>query len=160
MSDAGLRSSLVAAVKGTDVAGPPGWLPRLLERRLVRFLLVGVFNTVFGYGLFAALQLTLGDRVHYLVLVVASTVVSVLEAYVVQRLLVWRVRGRWWRELARFSSVYAGSLGVNLVLLPVFVEIVGMPVLVGQAIVMAVNSLGTFVLHRSFTFRRAEDATP
>lgn len=157
MSDVGPPSSLVVAVSGANVAGPLGWPVRMLERRLVRFLLVGVFNTVFGYGLFAVLQLTLGDRVHYLILVFASTVISVFEAYVVQRLLVWRVRGRWWREFARFASVYAGSLGVNLVLLPVFVEIVGIPVLIGQAIVMAVNSLGTFVLHRSFTFRRAED---
>lgn len=160
MSDAG--SGAVPGPAGVSVSwstggGPVGLVRRLLERRLVRFLLVGGFNTVFGFGLFALLQLTLGGRVHYLVLVVVSTVVSVLEAYVVQRWLVWRVQGRWWRELVRFSTVYAGGLVVNLLLLPLLVEVLKMPVLVGQAIVTAVNALGTFAVHRAFTFRRSED---
>jgi putative flippase GtrA len=161
MSDAGtgaLPGPAGAAMSWPSETGPLGWARRLLQRRLVRFLLVGGFNTVFGFGLFAALQLTLGERVHYLVLVVVSTVVSVLEAYVVQRWLVWRVHGRWWRELLRFSSVYAGGLGVNLVLLPLLVEVAGMPVLLSQGIVTAVNALGTFAVHRSFTFRRRGEA--
>lgn len=160
MNDAGtgaLSGPVGAAVKWSSETGPLGWSRRVLERRLVRFVLVGGFNTVFGFGLFAVLQLTLGERVHYLVLVVVSTVVSVLEAYVVQRWLVWRVRGRWWRELVRFSSVYAGGLGANLLLLPLLVEVVGLPVLLGQGIATAVNALGTFAVHRSFTFRRREE---
>jgi putative flippase GtrA len=130
-----------------------------LDRRAVRFVLVGIVNTLFSFGVFAALQSTIGLHVHYLVVLVISHVVGVLEAYVLQRWLVFQVSGRWWRELAKFWSVYLVALGANAVALPVLVELAGVPVLPAQAIVMLGTALGTFVAHRAFTFRRS-DATP
>jgi len=126
----------------------------LLDHQMLRFAMVGVVNAIFGFGLFALLQITLGDRVHYLVLLVVANIVAVVEAYVLQRWLVFRVTGRWWRELARFSSVYAVALVVNVPALSLLVEVVHLPVLPAQAIVVLATALGTFVAHRSFTFRR------
>jgi len=74
--------------------------------------------------------------------------------YVLQRWLVFRVSGRWWRDLARFWSVYLVALGINLVALPLLVEIVHLSVLPAQTIVMLGVALGTFVAHRSFSLRR------
>ena len=119
--------------------------------------MVGVVNSVFGFAVFAGLQLTIGRRVHYLVILLISHVVSVLEAYVLQRWLVFRVSGRWWRDLARFWSVYLVALAINLVALPLLVEIAHVSVLPAQAIVMLGVAMGTFVAHRSFTFRRPRD---
>jgi putative flippase GtrA len=124
---------------------------------VLRFALVGVVNSVFGFGVFAGLQLTIGRRVHYLLILLISHVVSVLEAYVLQRWLVFRVSGRWWRDLARFWSVYLVALAINLVALPLLVEIAHVSVLPAQAIVMLGVAMGTFVAHRRFTFRRPRD---
>jgi len=119
--------------------------------------MVGVVNTAFGFAVFAALQLTIGAQVHYLVVLLISHVVSVLEAYVLQRRLVFRVSGRWWRDLARFWSVYLVALGVNLVALPLLVELMHVSVLPAQAMVMLGTALGTYLAHRHFSFRRARD---
>ncbi|NYI57582.1 GtrA family protein [Cellulomonas soli] len=150
-----------ATSSATQDDGPPRSNPlgRLLESQLVRFVAVGVVNSAFGFGLFALLQLTLGHVVHYLVILTVAQVVSILEAYVLQRWLVFRVRGRWWRELVRFSSVYAVSFAINLVVLPLLVEVAHLPVLLSQAMVMVGTALGSFVAHRSFTFRRPAVAT-
>lgn len=121
--------------------------------------MVGAVNTVFGFGVFAGLQLTIGTHVHYLVILLIAHVVSVLEAYVLQRWLVFRVSGRWWRDLARFWSVYLVALAINLVALPLLVEIAHVSVLPAQAIVMLGVAMGTFVAHRSFTFRRPHHPT-
>jgi putative flippase GtrA len=129
----------------------------VLDHQVLRFVVVGVVNSVFGFGVFAGLQLTIGAHVHYLVILLISHVVSVLEAYVLQRWLVFRVSGRWWRDLARFWSVYLVALAINLVALPLLVEIAHVSVLPAQAIVMLGVAMGTFVAHRSFTFRRASD---
>ena len=126
----------------------------LLGTELVRFGLVGVVNTAFSFAVFAGLQATLGRVVHYLVVLVVAHVIGVLEAYVLQRWLVFRVRGHWWRDLARFWSVYLVSLGVNLALLPVLVELLHMEILPAQAIVMALQAFGTYVAHKMFTFKR------
>jgi len=126
----------------------------LLGTELVRFGLVGVVNTAFSFTVFAGLQATLGHVVHYLLVLVVSHVIGVLEAYVLQRWLVFRVSGHWWRDLARFWSVYLVSLGVNLVLLPVLVELLHVAILPAQAIVMALQAFGTYVAHKMFTFKR------
>jgi putative flippase GtrA len=121
----------------------------------LRYLLVGAWNTVFGYGLFAGLQLALGDHVHYLVLLVVATVVSVLQAFVLYRTWVFAVRGPWLPDLGRFSLVYVGAFAANLALLPLLVEVGHVPVLLAQAVVVGGTVVASFFVHRNFSFRRA-----
>ena len=125
-----------------------------LEHQVVRFALVGTVNSVFGFSVFAGLQIGIGAHIHYLVILVIANVISVLEAYVLQRYLVFRVTGRWWRDLARFSSVYLVALAINAPALSLLVEVAHMAVLPAQAIIMVVTAMGTFLAHRGFTFRR------
>lgn len=125
-----------------------------LSRQGSRFVLVGVVNTAFGFGLFAALELLVGDRVPYLYLLVMAHFVSVFEAYIMQRFFVFEAQGHWWGDLIRFWSVYLSALAVNLVALPVLVETVGVAVLPAQALVLTLIVGATFIAHRRFTFRR------
>jgi putative flippase GtrA len=125
----------------------------LLSIQIVRFGLIGVVNTAFGYGLFIALQLTLGTVTHYLVVLVVSTVIAIVQAYILQRWLVFRHKGNWWAGLARFTTVYFGAFLFNLAALPLLVEIAHLPVIPAQGIAIAVQALGTYTAHKLFTFR-------
>jgi len=129
---------------------------RLLKTREqgIRYLLVGAWNTVFGFALFAALQLLFGDHVHYLILLCIAMVFAILNAYIGYRLFVFKVQGRWLRDLGRFSIVYIGSLAANIAILPLLVEVVGLPVLLAQAAVVGGSVVLSFFAHRSFSFRR------
>ena len=153
-----VADTAVASAVPTLCAGHRQGVLGFLDRQALRFAIVGVVNSVFAFGVFAAMQLTIGGFVHYLGVLVMAHVLGVLEAYVLQRWLVFRVSGRWWRDLARFWSVYLVALAVNLVALPLLVEVAHVPVLPAQAIVMLGTALGTFVAHRSFTFRHPRDA--
>ena len=130
----------------------------VLDYQVMRFAMVGGVNSAFGFAVFAGLQITVGGRVHYLVILLVSHVVGVLEAYVLARWLVFRVSGHWWRDLARFWSVYLVALAVNVAVLPLLVEVVHVPVLPAQAIVMLGVALGTFVAHQKFSFRRPRES--
>lgn len=132
----------------------------MLTPQLLRFFVVGVVNSLFGFGLFVVLQLALAGVLNYLVITVLSTIVSVLEAFVLQRYLVFRVRGRFFGDLWRFSGVYGVVLLANLVALPVLYEWIGIPLLISQAIFTVLIALGTFVVHRAFTFRRPTPQVP
>lgn len=120
----------------------------------LRYLLVGGFNTAFGYGLFALLLTLAGDHVHYLVILVVSTIAAVLVAFVGYRVFVFRVRGHVLRDLARFSLVYVGAFAVNVLALPLLVEGFGIPILLAQAFVVAGTIVASFMAHRSYSFRR------
>ena len=120
----------------------------------LRFLLVGAFNTAFGFALFAVLLHLAGDRVHYLVVLCFAMVIAVLVAFTAYRLFVFKVRGNVLRDLARFSLVYVGVLAGNAIALPLLVEVAGLPILSAQAIIVVATVIANFLLHRSFSFRR------
>jgi putative flippase GtrA len=120
----------------------------------LRYLLVGAWNTLFGYGVFALLQLTVGDDVHYLLLLTLAQVLATLNAFVGYRVLVFKVTGTVLCDLARFSLVYAGAFAVNLAALPLLVEVASVPVLLAQAFVVGGTIVASFFVHRSFSFRR------
>jgi len=120
----------------------------------LRFLIVGAFNTAFGFLLFALMLHLAGDRVHYLVVLVVAMVIAVLVAFAAYRTFVFRVRGHVLRDLGRFSLVYVGVLAANVIALPLLVEVAGLAVLTAQAIVVVGTVITNFLLHRSFSFRR------
>ena len=126
----------------------------LLDDERFRFLLVGGWNTVFGYGIFVVLERTLGQATHYLLALLVAHVIATLVAFAGHRWIVFRVKGNILRDLIRFWSVYAGLLVLNVVMLPVLVEIGGVPVLLAQALFIVVTTLTSYVGHKYFSFRR------
>jgi putative flippase GtrA len=136
-----------------------GAVPELETRQQgIRYLIVGGWNTLFGYCSFAALQIAFGKHVYYLFLLSIAMVFAILNAYIGYRLFVFKVRGRWIRDLGRFSVVYLGSFAANLAILPLLVEVAGIPVLVAQAFTVAGTVAMSFFAHRSFSFRRPRGA--
>ena len=140
------------------MAGGPGPLLRVVKDQRLAFLIVGAVNTGLGTFWFVVLQLTLGRHVGYLVVLLCAHVVSVLMAFVLYRHLVFRVRGHVWLDLARFELVNLTSLGINVALLPVAVELLGLPVIAAQILVTGVNVVISYVGHRWFSFRRRPPA--
>ena len=127
----------------------------LLGDQRIRYLAVGGWNTVSSYGLFVGLQLAFGHAIHYLPLLVVTMVISVLQAFLLHRHLVFRATdGSWPGQLLRFSQVYAGAFAVNLAMLPVLVELVGLPVIVAQGVLVITTVVASFVGHRRWSFGR------
>jgi putative flippase GtrA len=140
----------------------PGPLIRLFRDQRVAFLIVGVINTVIGFGIFVVCSVTVGHTVDQrfgklagtLVTIAISHVLSVLFAFVMHRRFVFRVQGHVLRDLLRFWSVYLTGLGVNAVALPLLVEL-GMQRIPAQAIIVAATTLLSYFGHRHFSFRRS-----
>jgi putative flippase GtrA len=133
----------------------PGPLLRLISDRRVAYLIVGTFNTANAFFIFIVAHLLLGNGFWgYMTSLLISHVIGVLCAFVLHRRFVFRVRGHVWLDLARFESVNLAALGVNAVLLPLFVEVVGLPVIVAQVIAGALVVFGTYFAHLMFSFRR------
>ncbi|PKI92321.1 GtrA family protein [Actinomycetales bacterium SN12] len=140
------------------MSGPDGPLLRLFRDRRVAFLFVGVINTVVGFAWFALFDITVGRLWGYMVTLLFAHVASVLCAFVLYRRLVFRVRGHLWIDLARFEMVYLTSLGINAVLLPIFVEFADLTPIVAQALIVFVTTLVSYFGHSRFSFRRKEHA--
>jgi putative flippase GtrA len=131
------------------------------RQRGARYVVVGGFNTLFGVVVFAAMDLVLAPHIgHYFVLAAAQTV-GIVFSHATQRRWVWRSDEPYLHELLRFSSVYIGFFFVNLVLLYVAHAILDAPVIPAQIAITLIIVVGTFLVHRSWTFglvRPVEDA--
>ena len=124
------------------------------DRKEVRYLVVGGWNTLFGYLVFAILQLTIGGTIGYMPVLVIAQIIGILNAYLCYRAFVFQVKGNWWLDLIRFSTVYWIVFGVNLIALPIMVSVLGMNVLVAQAIFLVVTVIASYFAHNHFSFRR------
>lgn len=126
---------------------------KLLHSEKLRFLLIGGYNTVFLYVLFTASYLALGEQ-HYLLAYVLSYVVALVSGYILQRIIVFRVKGNVLIDFFRYSLVQLTAFLVNLALLPLLVEFFHLNPLVAQGIIIVITVVGSYFAHRYFSFRR------
>lgn len=131
-----------------------GLTRRILADQRFRFLLVGGVNVVQGIGWFAVLYPLLGDRIPYLAVLVLVYAISIPIGFVLYRTLVFQVEGQWLTDLARFTLVQAGAFLINLGALPFFHEVLGVPLLIAQALSIGVILVFNYVSHMYFSFRR------
>jgi putative flippase GtrA len=124
------------------------------RREQILYLVVGGWNTVFGYGVWAVLQYLLGSHVHYLVVVVLSWPLAVLNAYLGYRFVVFHSQGSLLAELPRFSLVYLATLIANLGMLPLALNALPLNIYVIQALFTAGVVVVSYLGHKYFTFRR------
>lgn len=139
------------------MTGDAGPLLRMVRDQRIAFLLVGVTNTVVGTLWFVVFQFLIEQAVGYIPVLLCAHVAAVLCAFWLYRWFVFRVRGHVWRDLARFEMVNLSALGVNLVLLPLLVEVFDLPVLLSQLMITGATMLISFFGHRGFSFRRSAD---
>lgn len=122
------------------------------RREQLLYLVVGGWNTVFGYGAWAVMQYLLGNYLHYLVIVLLAWPIAVLNAYVGYRYVVFRSQGPVLRELPRFSLVYVVTLVVNLALLPIALRVTPLNIYVVQALLTGVVVICSYLAHKFYSF--------
>jgi putative flippase GtrA len=89
-----------------------------------RYLIVGVWNTIFGIGIFyLLLKFLIG--VDYRIILFISFVLANLQSHFTQRAIVWRSDEQYLSELARFFMGAVGIFVINLLLLTFLVEFFG-----------------------------------
>ncbi|MDJ0337596.1 GtrA family protein [Cryobacterium sp. PH31-O1] len=131
---------------------------RLLRDQRVRFLAVGATNTLVGYLVFSAFTLWVFTDVYlgYLLSLALSYVVGITLAFVLYRRFVFVVHGHVVRDFIRFVSVYLVAIGINVAALPLLVEVLLVPPLLAQLIILLITTLLSFFGHKKFSFRRSE----
>jgi putative flippase GtrA len=132
----------------------------LRHREKVLYLIVGGWNTVFGYALWVILDLILSPPLTYLTTLAISWPFAILNAYLGYRYIVFHSPGPWWKELPRFSLVYIIVLFLDLVVLPILVRTLPFSVYVCQAGFIIVVVIASYLGHKYFSFggrtRRAQ----
>ena len=131
--------------------------------QFARYVFVGGFNTVFGYGVFALLNWSftgLGTY-SYMYAAVLANFIAITVAFLGYKWFVFRTRGNYLREWIRCLGVYGSSALIGLVGLPILVPILrphlrnpGHASYIAAAIMTIVTVLFSFVGHKNISFRQ------
>jgi len=134
----------------------------ILERRFARYLLVGAWNTAFGYGLFALFTALMAGRFpySYVAASVLANLIAITVAFLAYKRFVFKTQGNYLREWLRCLVVYSGSIAAGVLFLPplvfLFIRLTGdprsSPYLAG-AVLTAGTVLASFFGHRHFSFK-------
>lgn len=122
------------------------------HQQKINYVLVGIWNTIFGYSVFVALYFLFGKSVHYMFIWVVSTVLSITNAHIGFKSFVFRTRGNYLQEYLRFYVVYSGSMVLNLVLLPLCVEMFRITPPVAQAGIICIGAVVNYLGHKHISF--------
>ena len=123
------------------------------RREKVLYLVVGAWNTLFGYGVWALMQYLLGAYLPYLVVLILAWPIVVLNAYIGYRYIVFRSKGRILTELPRFSLVYLATLLANILILPIALQVMPFSIYVVQALFTLAVVISSYLGHKYFSFQ-------
>jgi putative flippase GtrA len=123
------------------------------HKQKIMYLIVGMWNTAFGYGLFAGLYYLLSRSMHYNVILFICYVVSTINAYLLYKFVVFRTKGNLFRGYLRFSVVYIYAYLGNMLILFALKRFTSVDLYLGQAISVVVIVLISYMSHKKYTFK-------
>lgn len=122
------------------------------KEQIYRYIIVGAWNTIFGFLVITILKLTAMPPLNTITAVTIASVLSVVQSYVMQRKFVWRSSSEIYNEFPKFIVIAIFQYIVGLLLIIYFVDHRKFPLLPTQLIVSLTLVAITFVLMRSWTF--------
>lgn len=128
------------------------WLWR--SSRPFRFLVVGVWNFLFGYFCFAGFYWWLNGRLPDWLIVCIASVVGITNAFIFHRWVTYRSRGNVFAEYAKFYIVYGVQTLLNLALFALFVTRWGLNAYFCQLVIALALTFVSYWGHKSFSFRQ------
>jgi putative flippase GtrA len=129
--------------------------------QLSRYLLVGVCNTLFGYGLFAILTAVFDQIIRhgYVLASIVCSLPNITVAYLGYKWFVFKTKGNYLHEWIRCLTIYSGGTVLGVILLPGLVFVIrglsgydqGAPYIAG-ALMTGINVVFSFLGHKRFSF--------
>lgn len=119
----------------------------------IRFILVGGFNAGVSYILYSLICLIAGEQ-YYQASLATAWVVSSVVSFTTQRCFVFNVEGNLIKQYFKCCTTWVFSYIINATLLEIFVQKLQINVYVSQILATGICAIFTYILFKTFAFRR------
>ncbi len=123
-----------------------------IKAQSIRYIITGIWNTVFGILVYALLIKLLGEN-HYILLAVVSNIISITNAYICYKLFVFKTKGNILKEYLKCYVVYGLSMLLGRFFYMFFVDIAGLNPVIANIISVLLLTIVSFVGHRYYSFK-------
>ena len=125
----------------------------VLKNQKLRYLIAGVWNTLFGYLCGVIIYYKFGDQLGVVIVAILANILAISMSFFSYKIFVFKTRGNWMIEYIRAYCVYGLSAGVGIVILFIFVTCLGIKFWLAQGLVIFLTVVVSFIGHKKFTFR-------
>ncbi len=121
----------------------------------LKFILVGIMNTIVGYGAFFILSYFF----YYIIALIIAHIIGVTNSFLWNKYWTFRTQKNHLRELIKFNLVYLVVLMVNIAILSILVDYLKVDPRLGQLIVLPTVTIISYFGHKYWSFRALEKKT-
>lgn len=125
-------------------------IKEIIKMQQIRFLIVGVLNTIVGYGIYALLVMF---DFNYLLANTIGTIIGIIHSYIWNRYFTFNSRNSVKKEIIKFVFVYFVSYLIGLINLYFFVNN-GINKYLAGILNIFITTLISWFGHKNFSFRR------
>jgi putative flippase GtrA len=123
-----------------------------MKGQSIRFLLVGILNTVVGYSVYYICLVLLDFN--YVGSLTIAHIIGVVHSYIWNNKWTFKVTSIDIKSIYRFCSVYLISFLVNLIILSLLVQLGGVNKLISQAVALFITTLISYFGHKYWSFNK------
>ena len=138
----------------------PSSLQQLIARheKKLRFLIAGGVNTLVGLSVYPLLYLLLEPLGWgYIQVLLLAQVICITFSFISNKYFVFKTKGNFHKEYAKFFLFYALYLALNLLCLPLLVEKVGISPIISQTLFSVAIIVSSYFWHNFFTFKQVKE---
>lgn|SRR5574343_21195 len=129
-------------------------LSAIFDKEKILYLLVGGWNTLFGFFVMIWLYTWLSEYLHVTVVAILANVMSITMSFLTYRYFVFKSQNAWWTEYLKCYLVYGGLAVFGIVLTWVFIDYLKLNIWVSQSIAVPVTVVMSYLGHKYVTFAK------
>ena len=123
------------------------------KSRIARFGFYGIFNTIIGFISYPILYYFFNTKFSYIEILYISFFISTHFAFLTSKYYVFRSYESIFKEYTKFMIFHLIILGINLIFLPIFVEVLLIHPSASQVIFSIILMLLSYFWHLNITFK-------
>jgi len=124
--------------------------------RVVRYLAVGGWNTLFGIGMYWVLIRLFGEK-NYLWLLIPGNVLAITNAFLCYKYIVFQTRGDGWREYFRCYLVYSSAMIFGAAGMWLLVGWLKFDPVLANVLLTGFTVVFSYIGHRFYSFGRKKE---
>ena len=128
-------------------------LKRFFRSEKFRYLMVGGWNTIFGYATGVYLYTRLEGNLSFPVIGILANILNITMSFLTYKTLVFRTRGCWLQEYLKCYIVYGFTAVLGIAVMWILVRLLEVPIWLAQAMVIGLTVTASYVGHSRLTFK-------
>jgi putative flippase GtrA len=125
----------------------------MLKNKGLRYILGGIWNTLFGYSVGMIIYYFYGAKLHILLIGTLTNILTITMSFLTYKFFVFRTKSNWFKEYLKSFLVYGISAILGLLALWGMVDYFLISFWISQAIISILTIIFSYFSHKNFTFK-------